>query len=155
MANLCPLNFFHFNIVFTDLCFHAYSVTHWEDTQALKQSRNGVVNNSVNPGSCLSTWDFTVDPCDSLSTEKFTCGIRCDVVLSGISRITELTLDRAGYSGSLDSSSWNLPYLQTLDLTNYFTGSIPGAFHTPVVATANPSKQPVPLNSNSGGLGPK
>ncbi|KAI3726533.1 hypothetical protein L1987_66331 [Smallanthus sonchifolius] len=122
---------FHFILIFifTELCFHAYSVTHWEDIQALKQFRNGVDSNSVSPGSCLSSWDFTVDPCDSLSGEKFTCGIRCDVVISGIGRVTELTLDQAGYSGSLTSSSWKLPYLQTLDLTNnYFTGTIPGTF---------------------------
>ncbi|KAI3500004.1 hypothetical protein L1887_35819 [Cichorium endivia] len=118
-------------IVFTELCFHGCSITHWEDIQALKQFRNGVNSNSVSPGSCLASWDFSVDPCDSLSGEKFTCGVRCDLVISGISRITELTLDRAGYSGSLasSSSSWRLPYLQTLDLTsNYFTGSIPGTF---------------------------
>ncbi|CAI9264545.1 unnamed protein product [Lactuca saligna] len=115
-------------IVFIELCFHGSSITHWEDVQALKQFRNGVNSNSVGPGSCLASWDFSVDPCDSLSGEKFTCGFRCDAVVSGVSRITELTLDRAGYSGSL-ASSWNLPYLQTLDLTsNYFTGSIPGAF---------------------------
>ncbi|XP_076916887.1 uncharacterized protein LOC143576746 [Bidens hawaiensis] len=129
MAHLSSLNLFHVIIVFTNLWLHTHSITHWEDIQALKQFINGVNSNSVSPGSCLSSWDFTLDPCDSLSGEKFTCGIRCDVVLSGVSRITELTLDRAGYSGSLTSSSWNLPYLQTLDLTNnYFTGSIPGSF---------------------------
>ncbi|KAK9066860.1 hypothetical protein SSX86_014183 [Deinandra increscens subsp. villosa] len=131
-----PLHFFIIITIFSSIfCFHAHSVTvtvtvtHWEDIQSLKQFKNSVDSDSVSPGSCLSSWDFTVDPCDSLSGEKFTCGIRCDVVISGVSRVTELTLDRAGYSGSLASSSWNLPYLQTLDLTsNFFTGSIPGSF---------------------------
>ncbi|XP_076895348.1 uncharacterized protein LOC143547942 [Bidens hawaiensis] len=120
---------FHFFIIFTQLIFHAYSITHWEDIQSLKQFRNGVVSESISPGSCLSSWDFTSDPCDSLSTDKFTCGIRCDQTISHIARITEITLDQAGYTGPLNSSSWNLPYLQTLDLTNnYFTGPIPNSF---------------------------
>lgn len=124
-------SFFLLIIVFMELCFHGYSITHWEDVQALKQFINGIHSDSMGPGSCLASWDFSVDPCDSLSSDKFTCGIRCDVVISGVSRVTELTLDQAGYSGSLASSSpsWNLPYLQTLDLANnYFTGSIPGSF---------------------------
>ncbi|KAF5780393.1 putative non-specific serine/threonine protein kinase [Helianthus annuus] len=122
-------NIIIFIIFSTNFYIHTYSLTHWEDIQSLKHFRNGVVSTSITPGSCLSTWDFTVDPCDSLSGEKFTCGIRCDVVLSNISRITEISLDRAGYSGSLTSSSWNLPFLQTLDLaSNYFSGPIPGSF---------------------------
>ncbi|KAJ0733216.1 putative non-specific serine/threonine protein kinase [Helianthus annuus] len=122
-------NIIIFIIISTNFYIHTYSLTHWEDIQSLKHFRNGVVSTSITPGSCLSTWDFTVDPCDSLSGEKFTCGIRCDVVLSNISRITEISLDRAGYSGSLTSSSWNLPFLQTLDLaSNYFSGPIPGSF---------------------------
>ncbi|XP_071711510.1 uncharacterized protein [Rutidosis leptorrhynchoides] len=116
----------HLILIFIIFIDHVDSTTHWEDIQSLKHFKNSIESNSVSPGSCLSTWDFTFDPCDSLNTEKFTCGIRCDVVLSNVSRITELTLDRAGYSGSLVLSSF--PYLQTLDLTNnYFTGSIPGS----------------------------
>ncbi|KAL8250818.1 hypothetical protein R6Q59_034511 [Mikania micrantha] len=129
MGRLSSSNLLHFIIVFMKLCYHVYSVTHWEDIQALKQFRNAIDSNSVSPGSCLASWDFTVDPCDSLSGDKFTCGMRCDVVISGVSRVTELTLDQAGYSGALASPSWKLPYLQTLDLTNnYFTGSIPSSF---------------------------
>lgn len=115
-----------FIITFTQLLPKANSATHWGDTQALKQFKNGLDPNSLSPGSCLASWDFNFDPCDSLFGEKFTCGFRCDAVISGSSRVTELALDSAGYSGSLASSSWNLPYLQTLDLSNnYFSGSIP------------------------------
>ncbi|KAK1433314.1 hypothetical protein QVD17_10224 [Tagetes erecta] len=131
MPHLFNPNFFNFIIVFTHLCFHTYSITHWEDIQSLKHFKSSIDFNSITPGSCLSSWDFTVDPCDSVSGEHFTCGIRCDVVfpLSGVSRVTELTVDHAGYAGKLSSSSWNLPYLQTLDLTNNnFTGSIPVSF---------------------------
>ncbi|XVF17977.1 hypothetical protein REPUB_Repub10bG0171800 [Reevesia pubescens] len=108
----------------------AESKTYWGDIEVLKQLKNGVDPNSVNPGSCLSSWDFTVDPCDSLFSERFTCGFRCDLSVSGLSRVTEVTLDSAGYAGSLpsSSSSWNLPYLQILDLSNnFFSGWIPGS----------------------------
>ncbi|MED6123441.1 hypothetical protein PIB30_049236 [Stylosanthes scabra] len=104
----------------------AESKTHWSDTQFLKDFKNGIHPSSVNPGSCLSSWDLTLDPCDNLFTQKFTCGFRCDSIVSGFSRVTELALDQAGYSGSLPST-WNLlPYLQTLDLSNnLFYGNIP------------------------------
>lgn len=108
---------------------HAHSKTYWKDIQVLKQLKNSVNPNSVNPGSCLSSWDFGVDPCDNLFGDKFVCGLRCDVVLPSGSRVTELALDQAGYSGSLFSVSWDLPYLQKLDLSgNYFTGGIPDSF---------------------------
>ncbi|CAK7334403.1 unnamed protein product [Dovyalis caffra] len=102
------------------------SKTYWADIKVLKEVKKAVDPNSVSPGSCMSSWDFTVDPCDSLFSERFTCGFRCDTVVSESSRVTELSLDQAGYSGALTSISWNLPYLQTLDLSNnYFYGQIP------------------------------
>ncbi|XWS42122.1 hypothetical protein CRYUN_Cryun17cG0141700 [Craigia yunnanensis] len=58
---------------------------------------------------------------------------RCDLMVSGLSRVTEISLDSAGYAGSLSSASWNLPYLQTLDLSNNlfsrnaFSGEIPAS----------------------------
>lgn len=104
----------------------AESKTYWGDIQVMKELKNSLDPNSVSPGSCLSSWDFSVDPCDSLFSEKFTCGFRCDVSVSELSRVTELSLDQAGYSGSLSTTSWNLPYLETLDLSNnFFSGSIP------------------------------
>ncbi|KAK6237392.1 hypothetical protein QUC31_002861 [Theobroma cacao] len=115
-------------VVVTRLLPGAESKTYWGDIQALEQLKNGVDRNSVNPGSCLSSWDFTADPCDSLFSERFTCGFRCDLTVSGLSRVTEVSLDSAGYAGSLSSASWNLPYLQILDLSNnFFSGWIPGS----------------------------
>lgn len=104
------------------------SKTYWGDVEVLKELRKGLDSSSVTPGSCLSSWDFSVDPCDSVFGERFTCGFRCDVVVSGASRVTEIILDQAGYQGSLSSTSWNLPYLETLDLSdNFFSGSVPAS----------------------------
>ncbi|XP_057421856.1 LRR receptor-like serine/threonine-protein kinase GSO1 [Lotus japonicus] len=119
----------HLLLIFTAsiTSFNAESKTHWEDTEVLKQLKNSIDPSSLNPGSCLSSWDFTLDPCDNLFSEKFTCGFRCDAVESGTSRLTELSLDQAGYSGSLAATTWNnLPYLDTVDISNNnFSGQIP------------------------------
>ncbi|KAL9284743.1 putative non-specific serine/threonine protein kinase [Arabidopsis thaliana] len=104
----------------------AESKTFWGDVAALKDFKNSVDAKSMSPGSCLSSWDFSVDPCDNIFSDTFTCGFRCDSVVTGSGRVTELSLDQAGYSGSLSSVSFNLPYLQTLDLSgNYFSGPLP------------------------------
>ncbi|XP_065858780.1 LRR receptor-like serine/threonine-protein kinase ERECTA [Euphorbia lathyris] len=101
------------------LSLNVESKTYWADTQYLKHFKNGIEPSSVNPGSCLSSWDFSVDPCDNLFTDKFTCGFRCDALVSGFTRVTELTLDQAGYSASFSSiTPFNLPFLQILDLSN-------------------------------------
>ncbi|PWA56511.1 leucine-rich repeat domain, L domain-like protein [Artemisia annua] len=142
-------------LIFLNLCINTISITHWEDIQSLKHFKLGINPNSVSPGSCISTWDFSFDPCDTLSTERFTCGIRCDVAFSNVSRVTDLTLDRAGYSGSL-TPNLNLPYLTTLDLTNnYFTGSIhPGSFSkltrlTRLSLSSNSFNESIPDSVNS------
>ncbi|KAK7309328.1 hypothetical protein RJT34_05960 [Clitoria ternatea] len=113
-------------ITASGLLLETESKTHWEDTKVLKQLKQALNPTSVTPGSCVSSWDFTVDPCDNRLSTKFTCGFRCDVVVSGENRVTEITLDQAGYSASLASLTWSLPYLETLDLSNnYFSGNIP------------------------------
>lgn len=129
MGSLC-FPFLLFSIIAASgLFLVTESKTHWGDTEVLKALKQGLDPGSVNPGSCVSSWDFTVDPCDNLFGEKFTCGFRCDVAVSGLSRVTELSLDQAGYAGSLNSFTWNLPYLETLDVSNnYFSGHIPDSF---------------------------
>ncbi|XP_030523777.1 receptor-like protein 35 [Rhodamnia argentea] len=112
------------------LLLGASAGTYWGDTEVLRQLKSALDPSSVSPGSCVASWDFAAaDPCDALFSDKFTCGFRCDATDdSGASRLTELALDQAGYSGPLASVSWDLPYLQTLDLSgNYFTGPIPGS----------------------------
>jgi len=127
---LTSLHLHHFLILSLFLTpFVTDSATHWSDTQFLKELKNNLHPVSVTPGSCIFSWDFSYDPCDNLFTDKFTCGFRCDAVVSGTTRLTELTLDPAGYSGTLSAATWNLPYLQTLDVSNnFFSGQIPDSF---------------------------
>ncbi|OMO75302.1 hypothetical protein COLO4_26202 [Corchorus olitorius] len=115
-----------FMITFSKMMFAATSRTYPADIQVLKDLKNGLDQNSIAPGSCLSSWDFSFDPCDNIFSDHFTCGLRCDRIVSGSARVTEITIDPVGYSGSLNSTSWNLPYLQILDISdNSFSGSIP------------------------------
>lgn len=123
----CGVDFTTFAIaIFLMLCL-ADSATHPDDIQALKQLKRSIHPNSIRAGSCLSSWDFSSDPCGSLFTARFTCGLRCDLTLSGFSRVTEIALDSAGYTGSLARvTRWSLPYLNTLDLSeNSLAGAIP------------------------------
>ncbi|KAK9743437.1 hypothetical protein RND81_03G239300 [Saponaria officinalis] len=107
----------------------ANAATHPGDILALKNLKQGLDSTSIALGSCLSSWDFSMDPCDNLFSAHFTCGLSCDFSLSGLRRVTEITLDSAGYSGTLTSATWNLPYLHTLDLSgNFFSGSLPESF---------------------------
>ncbi|KAK6150583.1 hypothetical protein DH2020_015515 [Rehmannia glutinosa] len=119
-----------FTITVVHFFIHAHSATHWQDVQVLKQLKSTITPSSIPPGSCIDSWDFTIDPCDNLFSDKFTCGFRCDAVSnSSTSRVTELALDSAGYSGSLSAVDWALPYLQNLDFSNnFFTGPIPSSF---------------------------
>lgn len=119
-----------FMFIFTKLFFSANSKTHPADIKALNALKNGVDPRSITPGSCLSSWDFTIDPCDNIFTDHFTCGLRCDRVVSGWVRVTEITIDPVGYSGSLTSVPWNhLRYLNTLDISdNSFSGLVPNEF---------------------------
>ncbi|MCE3216478.1 hypothetical protein HAX54_006664, partial [Datura stramonium] len=103
--------------------------THPTDIQGLQVLKNGVNPKSISPGSCLSSWNFSVDPCDYIFTDRFTCGFRCDLIVSGFYRVTEISLDQAGYAGLLpNSSSWNLPHLEVLDMSyNSLSGPIPNS----------------------------
>ncbi|KAK8596671.1 hypothetical protein V6N13_001277 [Hibiscus sabdariffa] len=118
-----------FIILFPKLLLSANSATHPADVQLLKDLKNGVDPRSIAPGSCLSSWDFSLDPCHNIFTDHFTCGLRCDRLVFGLLRVTEITLDPVGYSASLSSLPWNLPFLNTLDISdNSFSGSLPDSF---------------------------
>ncbi|KAG6399662.1 hypothetical protein SASPL_141143 [Salvia splendens] len=119
------------------LSMPSHSTTHPQDVQALKQLKRTIAPSTIPPSSCISSWDFSLDPCDSLFSDKFTCGLRCDASSNSNSnsnstststlRVTDLSLDPAGYSAPLSSIPFSsLPFLQTLDLSsNNFSGSIP------------------------------
>ncbi|KAJ8446340.1 hypothetical protein Cgig2_005871 [Carnegiea gigantea] len=87
------------------------SVTHPDDIEALKDLKARLNPESIGSGSCLSSWDFSVDPCDSLFSAHFTCGLRCDFEQSGLSRVTEVALDSAG-------EIFQHPSLQQLSLSH-------------------------------------
>ncbi|XP_030527312.1 probable inactive leucine-rich repeat receptor kinase XIAO [Rhodamnia argentea] len=115
---------------FSRLFLPADSRTHPGDIRVLKALKASIDPKSVSPGSCVGSWDFSVDPCDRAFSDRFTCGLRCDVAVSNASRVTEIALDSAGYSGSLSSVPWDdgVLYLQTLDVSyNSFAGSVPGS----------------------------
>ncbi|CAM8884504.1 unnamed protein product [Rhodiola kirilowii] len=112
------------------LCTQTDSKTHWADIKVLQELKQTIDPNSIPPASCLSTWNFSTDPCDNLYTQTFTCGFRCDVVVSNTSYVTDIELDHAGYSGSIHSVPWSLlsSYLISLDLSsNHFHGSVPSS----------------------------
>ncbi|XP_010263857.1 PREDICTED: LRR receptor-like serine/threonine-protein kinase FLS2 [Nelumbo nucifera] len=128
-GSCCHLSaLFLFLFTVSELLSKGDSRTYWRDAESLKELKRAIDFGSVTPGSCLSSWDFSVDPCDNIFSERFTCGFRCDRVVAGRSRVTEISLDRAGYTGSLSSSAWNLPYLEILDVAdNSLSGSIPNS----------------------------
>ncbi|GAB2224415.1 hypothetical protein Droror1_Dr00005174 [Drosera rotundifolia] len=108
-------------IIFFLLQF-ADSKTYWKDIHVLHQLKSSIAPSTILPGSCISSWDFSLDPCDSLYSSSFTCGFTCDS-----SRITEIALDQAGYSACLSSVPWSsLSSLRSLDVSgNNFSGPIP------------------------------
>lgn len=127
MATPPPLSLLTISVLLHLFSMQARSATHWEDVQVLKQLKSAITPSSIPAASCIDSWDFSVDPCDNLFTDKFTCGLRCDVVSDdSTSRVTELALDSAGYSAALSAVSWSLPFLQNLDFSNNnLSGPIP------------------------------
>uniref|UniRef100_A0A7N0UE92 Uncharacterized protein n=1 Tax=Kalanchoe fedtschenkoi TaxID=63787 RepID=A0A7N0UE92_KALFE len=102
--------------------------THPTDIDSLKSLKSALGGSTPIPGSCLASWNFSFDPCASASSDRFTCGLRCDTLLSSFARVTHLALDPAGYSGFLSSASLNLPFLQTLSLSdNFLFGPLPAS----------------------------
>ncbi|GLJ25352.1 hypothetical protein SUGI_0485480 [Cryptomeria japonica] len=108
------------------LCNLAWGKTSKSDIESLILFKYAVEESSIFPSTCLSSWNFSVDPCDYAGTSQFICGIRCDVKAKGRKRITSLTLDQPGYKGYLDPSIGNLRELTELYLAgNAFHGIIP------------------------------
>lgn len=110
---LILLFFFFFSVPAT-------SKTLPSDVAALRAFKDSISPSSINPWSCLASWNFTSDPCRPETPSHFTCGIVC----SSAGRIVSITLDPAGYSARLDTPA--LPLLAHLDLfDNSFYGPVP------------------------------
>lgn len=112
------LSIFHTN-------FHVQSLTSSSDIQALKAFKASIKPSSIPPSSCISSWNFTVDPCSLPRRIYFLCGFTCT---TDSKHINQITLDPATYSGTLTPLVSHLTQLITLDLSdNNFFGSIPSS----------------------------
>ncbi|KAF7840786.1 putative inactive leucine-rich repeat receptor kinase XIAO [Senna tora] len=107
----------------------------------LKSFKSSIKPSSIPPWSCLASWNFSADPCSLPRRTAFICGVAC----SGDStRVTQITLDPAGYSGSLTPLISHLTLLTTLDVAdNSFSGQIPPSL------SSLPHLQSLTLRSNS------
>ncbi|KAD4179253.1 hypothetical protein E3N88_27844 [Mikania micrantha] len=96
------------------------------DIAALKAIKSAINAASIPSYTCLHSWDFTSDPCSPPHVTHFICGLSC----SG-NRVTQLTLDPAGYVGTLSPLVSQLTQLITIDLSdNKFSGEIPSSVFT-------------------------
>ncbi|KAK7325079.1 hypothetical protein VNO77_29140 [Canavalia gladiata] len=102
-----------------------YSSTLGNDIHALREIKRAIDPNSVNPSSYLNSWDFTVDPCESIGSQFL--GILCNLPLdNSSSRVTEVDLDGMDYEGFLTPAIGNLTELTVLNLNNNkFRGPLP------------------------------
>ncbi|XP_059313986.1 probably inactive leucine-rich repeat receptor-like protein kinase At3g28040 [Lycium ferocissimum] len=117
------------------------------DIIALQALKSAIKPSSIPSYSCLSSWNFTTDPCSVPRVTHFTCGLSC----SSGNRVTELTLDPAGYSGTLTPLISKLTQLVTLDLqNNNFYGPIPSSLSS----LPNLKNLILRLNSFSGSVPP-
>ncbi|KAM0036072.1 putative non-specific serine/threonine protein kinase [Helianthus debilis subsp. tardiflorus] len=109
------------------------------DIAALKAVKSAINPTTIPSYTCLHSWDFTSDPCSPPHVTHFLCGLSC----SG-NRVTQLTLDPAGYAGTLSPLVAQLVQLITIDLSdNKFSGPIPTSLFT------LPNLQTLILGSNS------
>ncbi|KAI3827974.1 hypothetical protein L1987_02063 [Smallanthus sonchifolius] len=117
----------------------AITTTAPSDITALKAIKSSINPSTILSYTCLHSWDFTSDPCKPPHVTHFLCGLSC----SG-NRVTQLTFDTAGYSGTLPSLVSQLTQLITIDLSdNKFHGPIPNSLFS------LPNLQTLILGSNS------
>lgn len=143
-------SFFFFFFVFLHLLYFfgssVQSLTLYSDIEALKSFKVSIKPSSIPSYSCLGSWNFTAaDPCANPRVAYFTCGLMCNG-----NRVTHITLDPAGYSGTLTPLVSKLTQLIALDLSsNQFHGPIP-------VLSSLTNLQTLVLRSNSfsGGVPP-
>jgi len=101
------------------------ALTSPSDIAALRAFKASIKPSSIAPWSCLASWNFTTDPCSIPRRTSFICGLTCT---ADSKTINQITLDPAGYSGTLTPLISQLTQLTTLDLSdNNFFGSIPSS----------------------------
>lgn len=116
------------------------------DITSLKAIKSAINPTSIPSYSCLASWNFTSDPCSNPHITHFLCGLSC----TG-NRVTQLTFDRPGYTGTLSPLISQLTQLVTIDLSeNKLSGPIPISLFT------LPNLQTLILRSNlfSGAIPP-
>ncbi|KAE9447147.1 hypothetical protein C3L33_20942, partial [Rhododendron williamsianum] len=119
------------------------SLTLPSDIAALQAFKASIKPTTIPSYSCLASWNFTSDPCSFPKVTHFTCGLTCTTT-SNPFRVTQLTLDPAGYSGTLSPLVSRLTQLVHLDLSgNNFFGPIPASL------SSLPNLQSLSLRSNS------
>ncbi|XP_047328024.1 LRR receptor-like serine/threonine-protein kinase GHR1 [Impatiens glandulifera] len=128
-----------------------HSLTLPSDIAALKSFISAVKPDTIPPTSCLGSWNFKSDPCASPRVTHFICGLTCNS--SSIPfRVIQITLDPAGYSGTLSQTISNLSNLAVLDLAdNNFSGQIPPSLSS----LSNLQQLILRSNSFSGGIPPE
>ncbi|XP_043711896.1 putative receptor-like protein kinase At3g47110 [Telopea speciosissima] len=121
------------NLLLLLLCLSSFLPSHPQvqaatlpsDIYALKALKASIKPNSISPWSCLGSWNFSFDPCSLPRRTYFICGISCS---PDSTRVTSLTLDPVGYSGTLTPLLSQLTQLTQLDLSdNSFYGPIPSS----------------------------
>ncbi|GAB4852894.1 hypothetical protein Ancab_017091 [Ancistrocladus abbreviatus] len=124
-AHLCLLQF-HLSFLFlllTAIANSVHSLTLPSDIAALQAFKASIKQSSIPSWSCLASWDFSTDPCTVPHRTHFICGLSCS---PDSTRVTSITLDSVGYSGTLSPLISKLSQLTILDLSdNSFYGTIP------------------------------
>ncbi|XP_047324815.1 receptor-like protein 31 [Impatiens glandulifera] len=120
-----------------------HSLTLPSDVAALQAFKSTVKPATILSYSCLGSWNFTSDPCASPRITHFMCGVNCDTSITPF-RVIQITLDPAGYSGTLSPMISKISTLVVLDLSdNNFFGNIPS------LLSSLPNLQTLTLRSNS------
>nr|GLL23721.1 probable LRR receptor-like serine/threonine-protein kinase At4g36180 [Ipomoea trifida] len=131
---------FFFFVIFFSAFLSGESLTAFSDVEALKAFKSSIKASTVPSYSCLGSWDFgSADPCSLPRLTHFLCGLTCSA-----DRVTQLVLDKAGYSGTLSPLISKLTQLITLDIQgNNFYGPIPASL------SSLPNLQNLVLRANS------
>ena len=114
----------HLSLFYTN-SVQVQALTSPTDISALKAFKSSIKPSSIPSWSCLGSWNFTTDPCAIPRRTYFICGLTCT---SDSTRVTQIVLDPASYSGTLTPLISQLSYLTFLDLSdNSFFGPIPSS----------------------------